>query len=185
MKKRINIKSILSGVVTSFALAMLLTGCIIVSDYGPNGRSGKVYFGIDYDYNAPYSYWDNNPSTPNNPFFGEFYRSHPGTFEFEYFVNPFEYWYGTYQLRVNPGQPGQPYGEPGRDGADNYLLLICNSDGFYFDSLNDCNCVNRTEDGDTIIYEISSEKANYRIEMKKTHVDQRKPQSVPKYQLNK
>jgi len=185
MKKQFKRRSVFAGALNSIALALFLSSCIIVTDYGPNGMSGKTYFGIDYDYNAPYSYWDNNPSTPGSPFFGEYYRSHPGTYQFEYFVNPFEYWYGTYQLRTNPGQPGQPYGEPGRDGTDNYLLMICNDDGFYFESWADCNCGYRSDDGDLFIYDIESEKSNYRIEMRKTSIDKRKPQALPKYQLNK
>ncbi len=185
MKKLLKTRSLFAGVLTSISLAMFLTGCIIVTDYGPNGNNGKVYFGIDYDYNAPYSYWDNNPSTPNAPFFGEYYRSYAGTFQFEYFVNQYEYWYGTYQLRINPGQAGQPYGEPGRDGIDNYLLMICNDDGFYFESWNECNCGYRSEIDGVLTYDIETDKANYRIEMRKTTIQERKPQAIPKYQLNK
>lgn len=183
MKKR--------SILKRFSLPLLLIGllsfssCIIVSDYGPNGKNGKAFFGIDYDFEPPYSYWDNNPSMPNSPFFGEMYRSNPGIYQFEYFVSPFEYWYGTYQIRINPGQPGQPYGEPGRDGQDSYLLLICNEDGFYFDDWTGCNCGYRAIEGDTHIFEIESGRSNFRVEMKKAHVNERAPEGIPKYQLTK
>lgn len=169
--------------ITAWLSTLLLSACIVVSDYGPNGRPGKAYFGIDYDFNPPYSYWDNNPNVPNNPFFGEYYRTNPGNYSFEYFLNPYEYWYGTYQIRVNIGQPGQPHGVPGRDGTDTYLMLICNDQGFYFENWEDCNCWYREADG-SLVYEFSDKDRNYRIEMKKTTIAERAPQGVSKYKID-
>ncbi|MCB0380621.1 MAG: hypothetical protein KDD24_05140 [Flavobacteriales bacterium] len=123
--KKLNILSILS-------LVLFLSSCIIVDNSpGPNGRDGLAYFGVDYDRRPPYSYWDNNNSIPYNPILGEYYRSAPGTYRFEYFVNEFDYWYGTYQIWVNRGGPGRPNGRPGIDATDNYMMLICNPNGFY------------------------------------------------------
>ncbi len=167
------------------ALALIgtsLTSCIIVAepDYGPRGSNGQAFFGIDYDFQAPYSYWDDNPSMPNNPFLGEMYHTYPGVFDFEYFVNPWEYWYGTYQIWTNPGQPGQPYGVPGANGADSFLLLICNPNGFYFEDWEECNCYRSAEE-DVIIVERQVDGFNYRIEMRKTTIEERPTDNLPKY----
>lgn len=165
----------LQAMVFAMVASVCLSSCIIVSseyDYGPNGNPGKAFYGIDYDFNAPYSYWDNNQSVPDNPWFGEMYRTSGGIYDFEYFINPWEYWYGTYELRQNPGQPGQPYGEPGFDGNDSYLLLICNDDGFYFEDWESCDCIYRNADG-TVTVDIENDKQNFKIVMKKTTIHER------------
>jgi len=157
-------------------LGSVLTGCIIIEemDYGDHGRDGKAYFGIDYDTFEPYSYWDNNPSLPYSPWYGEMYRSNPGTYNFEYFINQDEYWYGTYTLRINHGQPGQANNIPGLDGTDTYLLLICNRNGFYFEDWENCACTRTsTEDSQTI--EMDHGDYKFSIEMKKTTVRERTP----------
>ena len=46
---------------------------------------------------------DDNPAVPDNPFFGEYHRTLDGIYDFEYFINPYEYWWGTYEIYVNPG----------------------------------------------------------------------------------
>jgi len=102
-----------------------LTSCIIVTDTpGPAGRPGNAYFGVSYDVYEPYSYWDNNPDIPNDPYLDEYYPTVPGLYEFEYYVNRVDYWYGTYEIWVNAGEPGRPGGRPGRDGLDTYLMLV-------------------------------------------------------------
>lgn len=142
-----------------------------VIEYGPRGYDGRVYFGVDYDYGMLYSYADNNPSIPFNPALGHHYPSEPGLFQFEYFINPYEYWYGTYELWFNPGQPGGPYGEPGLNGADTYLLLICNPDGFYEDRFIGKSMEVATK-GDTKT--ITTDQ--FKITMKKVSVKDRAPQ---------
>ena len=113
--------------------ALSLSSCIIheVTPPGPPGKSGNAFYGVDFEIAHPYSYWDNNPAVPYNPNLGFYYQTPPGIFEFEYYVNPIEFWYGTYQIWVNPGSPGRPYGEPGFNGLDSYLMLICTPDGYY------------------------------------------------------
>lgn len=111
--------------------AILLPSCVtVVSNVGPPGLDGRAYFGIDYTFDPPTYYWDNNPSIPNSPFFGEYYPTAPGRFNFEYGINEFEYWYGYYEIWIMRGEPGGPYGERGRNGADNYLMLLCDPNGF-------------------------------------------------------
>ncbi|MGC6532879.1 MAG: hypothetical protein ACON34_07725 [Flavobacteriales bacterium] len=174
-----------------FGLALVLTlvglasmqSCIIITDGGNHGQEGRAYFGIDYDWNPPYSYWDNNPSVPDNPFFGEYYRTLDGIYDFEYFINPYEYWWGTYEIYVNPGTAGGPNGEDGLDGADTYLMLICNDNGFYFEGWEDCSCTRTLEDGTQII-ELDKGDKKYRIEMRKADVRTRPSENIPKFRAD-
>ncbi len=102
-----------------------LSSCVYVVDTpGPPGRNGRAFFGVDYERFAPYSYWDNNPSIPFEPILGHYYQTGTGIFDFEYFVNATDYYYGTYEVWINPGGPGGSYGEPGFDGLDTYLMLV-------------------------------------------------------------
>jgi len=108
-----------------------MSSCIVVTDevhYGPNGRAGDAYFGIDYVYEPPMEYWDENRSVPDNPYLGEYYYTYPGTFYFEYFLDANDYWYGEYTVWVNGGEPGGANGRPGRDGADTYLMMVFDPD---------------------------------------------------------
>ncbi len=116
-----------------------------------------------------------------DPFFGEYYRTNPGYYDFEYFVNRQEYWYGSYEIWVNPGGPGRPYGERGRDGADSYLLLICNPDGPYeWRKSNTDENVTITEEAGWVVVEKTFENSGIRIKMKKANVSERPTTNTPK-----
>lgn len=167
---------------TPILLVLLMTASACTRVYlappGPPGRDGRAFFGIDYDYQHPYRYWDNNPSIPNNPEIGFYYGTFPGIYEFEYFINPQEYWYGTYQVWINPGGPGQPNGAPGIDGLDTYLMLICNPDGFYAERFNSYKSL--PAGGDSLV--VAGE--NYRIVMQRTTLSERVAHP-PKYRPGK
>ena len=176
MKTQLKSLSVLIG------LSLLVSSCTFIVDPvpGPPGPTGNAFFGVDYDYAMPYSYWDNNRNIPANPLLGQFYPTNAGVFDFEYFINPYEYWYGTYRIFRNPGGPGGPNGEMGRPGLDTYLMLICNPNGFYEERYNA-----KTEVpvalGETIT--ISREMGNDRIEiiMTKTNTSLRPTSNDPKY----
>ena len=160
-----------------------LTSCIIVTDTpGPAGRPGNAYFGVSYDVYEPYSYWDNNPDIPNDPYLDEYYPTVPGLYEFEYYVNRVDYWYGTYEIWVNAGEPGRPGGRPGRDGLDTYLMLVCNPDGPYEarKSAGTGNTVTTTAlpDG-SLQYIITNADGGMKVTMKKTTSTER-PSQTPK-----
>jgi len=161
-------------------ISLFLTSCTFIVDPvpGPHGRPGKAFFGIDYDRVAPYSYWDNNLNIPENPVIGAFYPTNGGIFDFEYFINPYEYWYGTYEIFRNLGGPGQPDGVPGYDGRDSYLLLIVNPEGFYQEFSG-----NKTEVpmGETIIIEKMIGNDKVKIKMTKISTAQRPTTNEPKY----
>ena len=143
--------------------------CVIVDNSpGPSGSDGKAYIGIDYDSEPPYSYWDNNTGTPPAPVYGVYYPSLAGIYEFEYFVNPEEYWFGTYEIWIERGGPGGANGERGADGLDNYLMLVCNYEGFYGDR----NFYKTAETSDNWI---TIEQGNTKVVMKKTTVSKRSP----------
>jgi len=156
---------------------IMLPGCIVVDNTpGPRGFDGVAYFGADYDHYRPYSYWDNNPNFPYNASYGTYYPTLPGIYDFEYFVNPYEYWFGTYEIWVNAGGPGGSYGERGFDGADSYLMLVCNpngygefrADGYYKNG-------EAIPDDEPLVIERKEGDLNYRITIQKAHIDQRTP----------
>lgn len=156
-------------------LPLFFTSCIMIDNTpGPNGRDGNAYFGVDYDHRPPYSYWDNNPSIPFNPILGEYYQTYPGIYEFEYFINEDEYWFGTYEIWINRGGLGGSNGERGFDGRDTYLMLIADPNGFYQ------HMSKGVDIGEPIVIEGQDEKNNYKITLNKGHIDTRKAQS-PKY----
>lgn len=175
-------KSYIKNIATFFGLAIMFTGCTFIVDpvQGPPGPAGNAFFGVDYDYAMPYSYWDNNRNIPNNPLLGQFYPTNAGVFDFEYFINPYEYWYGTYRIFRNAGGPGGPNGEIGRPGLDSYLMLICNPNGFYEERGS-----GKTEVPAAIgeMITIEREVGNDRIEiiMTKTNTSLRPTSNEPKY----
>ena len=175
-------KSLFKTLSVAVGVTVLLSSCVFVIDpvQGPDGRPGDAYFGIDYDYSMPYSYWDNNPNIPNNPILGSFYPTNAGVFEFEYFINPYEYWYGTYRIFRNGGGAGGSNGEAGAHGVDSYLMLICNPDGFYEERLN-----NKTEIpapmGKTITIERMVGNDRIQVIMTKANVQERPSTNAPKY----
>ena len=158
-------------------MLLALQSCVVVvNEPGPPGFPGLAYFGINYHVYAPYSYWDNNPSIPLNPVFGRYYPTNPGIYEFEYFISETEYWYGTYQTFVNPGGMGGPRGEPGFNGADSYLMLMCDDMGF-----SEYRTEYTYKNGETaydkeIVIEENVGDKHYIIKMKKTTVSDRTPQ---------
>ena len=157
----------------------LLSSCVYVVDApGPDGRPGNAYYGVDYRVHMPYSYADNNPAIPYNPVLGNYYLTQPGTYEFEYFVNPYDYWYGTYSVYINPGEPGGPRGYAGRDGRDTYLMMICEYDGFY-----EIRGMGKTDTNADKTVTISGMDSNnrYEVTMTRTSVSERQPRLEAKF----
>lgn len=158
---------------------LFFTSCIVVDNSpGPNGRDGNAYFGVDYERRAPYSYWDNNSSIPFNPILGEYYLTRPGIYDFEYFINPYDYYYGTYEVYINRGGLGGAHGEPGFDGLDTYLMFIADPDGYHLhgDSF-------KTGGSEPIVIEQKTDKYNYKITIQKGNVNTRDAKP-PKYSSN-
>ncbi len=168
MKNLLKIKS-LSVIVL---LAMTLQGCYVEVHHvpappGPDGYPGNAFFGVSYEAAVPYSYWDDNPSIPFNPTLGQYYGTGSGLFNFEYFINPEEFWYGTYEIWRNPGHAGLPDGIPGADGLDSYLMLICDPLGYHEHRGNGKTGFSVKEVGEKLIIESQAENARYRITIQK------------------
>lgn len=176
--KQIAMKKLAIILISLFAIS--LASCI-QGPPGPDGYDGNAYVAISYDDYPLYSYWDNNPDVPNNPAYDYWYPTYPGQFDFEYFVNRTDYWYGTYDIWVNRGGPGRPNGQAGRDGYDTYLTLVCNADGPYemrkSEVLKNAT-VTKLEDG-SIQYTFTNGGGGMRVTMKKTTVSER-PAHDPK-----
>ncbi|MEM9023641.1 MAG: hypothetical protein AAGB22_07855 [Bacteroidota bacterium] len=177
MKANLNLKrNLLAGII---GMSMLMTSCVIVDNTpGPPGYDGEAYFGIDYDVAPPYSYWDNNPAVPNTVMLGQYYHTRPGVYDFEYFINRQEFWYGTYEIWVNPGGPGGSYGEPGFDGLDNFLMLICDPDGYYeYRS----SYKQGGSEYEPLVIEGQQGQNRYKITIQKGKPGERKPDRIPKF----
>lgn len=158
--------------------AVLSSACYeVVHTPGPPGRDGLAFFAINYEHVHPYSYWDNNPAVPYNAILGYDYQTYPGIYEFEYFINPHDYWYGTYEIWVNPGGPGLPDGEPGFDGMDNFFTLICDPEGFHT-HLNGHNYgYGKKGDKEQVVVIENKEGQSLKIILRKGNIKDRKAQS--------
>jgi len=157
-------------------LPLFFTSCVVIDNTpGPDGRDGAAFFGVDFEHSAPYSYWDNNRSIPYDPILGDYYYTSPGIFEFEYFINPDDYWYGTYEVWINYGGRGGQHGEPGYDGLDTYLMLIADPGGYHFHEDG-----YRLNNEGPLVVEKKEGKYNYRITIQKGNRNTRKAQE-PKF----
>ena len=162
-----------------FSILFLISfqsSCVLHTDHGPDGRDGRAYFGVDYQYFMPYSYWDDNPSIPLNPELGAYFETGPGLYNFEYFVTPFDYWYGTYEIWIEAGGRGGPYGAPGIDGRDTFLMLYCDPDGWHevrFTTSKSNTVVEKKKDH--IKVTVNEDGYHYEIEMFRTDKLQRRP----------
>ena len=177
MKKLYHLRFYLLLILSSLTLG----SCVIIEEepiiYEPHGLAGRAFFGIDYDYSHPYSYWDNNPDLPYNPQVGVYYQALSGVYDFEYFINPLEYWYGFYEIWQHPGTPGRANGIPGFDGADSYLMLICNPEGYYEYRE---NFASQDFTKDPLVIERKDGENNYKITMYKGDLSKHVPKK-PKY----
>ena len=165
-------------IILAIIAPLFFTSCIIVDNTpGPHGRDGEAYFGVDYEHRAPYSYWDDNNSVPFNPVLGEYYHTYPGVYEFEYFINRDDYYYGTYEVWNNQGGIGGVHGEPGYDGIDTYLMLITDPDGFH-EHADGYNYKSGTSEPIAIEKKIGEQ--NYKITIQKSNIKMRKAKT-PKF----
>jgi hypothetical protein len=169
--------------ILSLIAIISFTSCVEVHDHGPHGRTGDAYFGVDFHYAPPFSYWDNNPSIPENPYLGDFYWTEAGTYDFEYFVNPYDYWFGYYTIYRNGGTPGGSYGEPGLDGLDTYLILYCDPSGWHEDRFEHKQNVKVIREKDKVTVEVDEPGQRFKLEMFKTDIIQRPTKNNPKWAI--
>lgn len=115
----------------SIILTVSVIILLISHSCGIEGDPGHCYISIDWEYYndeyGVYYYEDNNPDVPEgiNIEANYYYDSYPGTYEYYYESEDYEFWYsyeGDYTLIQNPGQPARVF-EDGMDGLDTYLDL--------------------------------------------------------------
>jgi len=163
-------------IILALIAPLFFTSCIVIDNTpGPNGHDGYAYFGVDYEHLEPYSYWDDNSSIPFNPILGEYYQTRPGVYEFEYFINPYDYYYGTYEVWINRGGIGGAHGEQGYNGLDTYLMFIADQDGYH-----EHTSGYKTEANEPVVIEQKSGKYNYKITIQKGNRASRSAQQ-PKF----
>lgn len=167
----------------SLLLVIMSSSCEINHEYAPQSRDGESYFGVDYHFSPPFSYWDDNPAIPYEICLGDFYWSEPGIYEFEYFVNSFDYWYGNYTLYQNYGFADAPYSEPGMDGIDTYHTLFCDPNGWHEDRFDNKENVKVHRDKDHLVVDIQKNGTRFQMEMFKTDIISRPSIRLPKWKF--
>ncbi len=115
-----------SLVITLLALAVFVaavTGC------GRPGADGDAYIAYSWVV-GPITIATNDPAFAGASYIynGEFLRTSPGVYDFEYVAWDDSYWAGWYEIYVNPGEDGGIF-SPGEDGTDLYFELACYSTG--------------------------------------------------------
>ena len=120
-------KGFWSRIVKGITVSVLVSigGC------GMSGDPGHCYFSLDWEYYSEdygvFYYWDNNSNVPESEDIepNKYYDCYPGVFDYEYqSMDPdsiYQYT-GTYELKQNPGTPGNLFQE-GMDGVDTYFDL--------------------------------------------------------------
>ena len=103
--------------------AAALTGC------GQPGADGEAYTAYSWVY-GPITIATNDPAFAglSTVYNGEFRKTSPGVYDFEYIAWDDSYWWGWYEIYVNPGEDGGLFG-PGEDGTDLYFEVVCLSTG--------------------------------------------------------
>ena len=110
--------------IVPFILALTIISC------GKDGKDGIAYLQINWDPYV-YSYWDDNPNTPNVIKSNEFYQVYPGTYHYEYLWKDLpgnSYGEeGTYEIFINKGEKGG-FLKTGKDGEIEYFQLYLHED---------------------------------------------------------
>ena len=151
MTKEEKMKRTFYTVMVFICLAFFISSCDGPS--GPNGEDGNAYASVvssdgTLDFSTGFF-----ASFPSIFYYGDFYLTDPGTYDFSFTTSYFDVygdyhslnWYGTYSISINYGDHGgrgKPFwqrGDPGSDAPDRYYRLDCTfSDGldaYYGNSL--------------------------------------------------
>lgn len=108
----------------SFVLMLTIISC------GKDGKDGIAYLEIDWDPYV-YSYWDDNPNTPETINNRDLYRVTPGIYHYEYLWKDLQgnsYGEeGTYEIYINKGEKGG-FLKAGKDGETEYFHLYLYED---------------------------------------------------------
>ena len=107
-----------------FILVLTIISC------GKDGKDGIAYLQINWDPYV-YSYWDDNPDTPDIIKNSDNYRVYPGIYHYEYLWKDLQgnsYGEeGTYEIFINKGEKGG-FLKTGKDGESEYFELYLHED---------------------------------------------------------
>jgi hypothetical protein len=103
-----------------------------VAGCGQPGADGDAYIAYSWAV-GPITIATNDPAFAGASYIynGEFRQTSPGVYDFEYTAWDDSYWWGWYEIYVNPGEDGGAFGA-GDDGADLYFEVLCLSTGASF-----------------------------------------------------
>lgn len=114
------------------SIGLVLQACSLF--VGSDGKDGEVFLSIDWTQEPEY-YTDTNPAIPGNLQRGFFYKTDPGSYEFEYAFDDGFGWEGTYTIReAEPGESGSFFRSDGDDGKDAYYSIILTYNGIIFEN---------------------------------------------------
>lgn len=111
-----------------FIIAVVVTVAAVVG-CGQPGADGDAYIAYSWAV-GPITIASNDPAFAGASYVynGEFLKTSPGVYDFEYIAWDSSYWWGWYEIYVNPGEDGGMFGA-GEDGSDLYFELLCLSTG--------------------------------------------------------
>ncbi|MDO9577761.1 MAG: hypothetical protein Q7J16_07745 [Candidatus Cloacimonadales bacterium] len=106
-------------------LIILVFGIMLIMGCGADGKDGKAYLRITWDWYVD-SFYDNNPDTPYNVYEDTYYETDPGSYTYSYDCSDGlgNYWSysGTYTITIDKGEKGGLF-TAGEDGEDSYFYL--------------------------------------------------------------
>lgn len=163
------------------ALIMFISSCEDEHYYGRDGRPGDAYLSLTWANEMP-EYIDAGTSAIPSLFkWGDYYWAYPGMYQLYYegsvwngFGWSYYAWEVDYEIWLNEGEQGQPYGIDGRDGADTFLTLECSPYGpFIFTTNKSGNLKNKykiIENTDDLIQVIQEgQKFSMKVTYKKAN----------------
>ncbi|MFP4432680.1 MAG: hypothetical protein ACLFPV_15625 [Spirochaetaceae bacterium] len=110
-------------ILAALIIAAAVVGC------GQPGADGDAYIAYSWAV-GPITIDTNDPAFAGASYIynGEFRQTSPGVYDFEYTAWDDSEWWGWYEIYVNSGEDGKPFGA-GEDGTDLYFELLCLSTG--------------------------------------------------------
>jgi len=104
-------------------LVIFVSSLSFFSGCGDDGQPGSAAISFTWDWYVD-SYDDSNPDTPTWIYEYTNYGTSPGTYSYTYYcsdvIGNYWYWYGTYNIYVNPGEEGGWFSD-GDNGSDNFF----------------------------------------------------------------
>jgi len=186
MKTTITLRKATKVLRTLFFISLII---ILISSCvrGRDGRPGRAFLALDWEYVIPEYLDAGTPDIPPYFHWGHAYLAYPGFYTLYYEgtvhngpTHVFYAWEIDYEIWIVQGEPGLYYTH-GCDGPDSYFTIICNPYGPY--TLNSTKIteadavISIIEDtGDSIV--VMMEKNEYRMKLTYRKVEPRSKPAV-------